>query len=199
MADHYPDFHPLTRKQWRQWLQKNHASARGVWFIYYKAISGKPRVGYDVAVEEALCFGWIDSLPRKIDGTRSALKFTPRKPQSVWSKLNKTRIDKLIAQKQMTVAGLAAIELAKKNGSWDKLTLSDTHAAANTMPADLQKALQKNKKAQANFTAFSPSIRKQFLYWIDSAKREETRKARVRQTFLMAAANKKPGLKGFQL
>lgn len=199
MATQYGDLHPLTRKEWRNWLRKNHLTTDGIWLVYFKKDTGKRHLGYDEAVEEALCFGWIDSLPRKIDAERSALKFTPRKPKSVWSKLNKTRIEKLIQQKLMAPAGLAAIELAKKNGSWNTLTSSDTWADTNQLPDDLQKAFLKNKKAMANFTAFSVSYRRQFLFWIDSAKREETRKARIKQTILMAAANKKPGAQGFKL
>ena len=127
------------------------------------------------------------------------LKFTPRKPKSVWSQLNKTRVEKLIAEKQMMPAGLASIVLAKKNGSWDILTGSDKAAINNEMPEDMEKLFSKNKKAKAHFQNFSFSIRKQFLAWIDSAKRPETRKARIVQTILMASHNKKPGLKGFKL
>lgn len=195
----YKTFHPKTRNSWRQWLEKNHSSSPGTWLIYYKKESGKPRVSYDESVEEALCFGWIDSLPRKLDEERSMLKFTPRKPKSVWSQLNKTRVEKLIQAKLMMPAGLAAIETAKKNGSWDTLTQSDTAAATNTIPGDLEKLFSKNKKAKEHFLNFSVSIRKQFLSWIDSAKRPETRAARLKQTVLMAAANKKPGIKGFKL
>lgn len=198
-APDYKTFHPKTRKAWRQWLEKNHTSSPGIWLIYYKKESGKPRVSYDESVEEALCFGWIDSLPRKLDEERSMLKFTPRKPKSVWSQLNKTRVEKLIEAKLMMPAGLAAIETAKKNGSWDTLTNSDNAAATNTIPADLEKLFSKNKNAKEHFQNFSVSIRKQFLSWIDSAKRPETRIARLQQTVLMAAANKKPGPQGFQL
>ena len=127
------------------------------------------------------------------------LKFTPRKPKSVWSRLNKTRIEKLIKEKLMMPAGLAAIDQAKRNGSWDTLTASDTFAANNQLPDDLEKLFSANKKAQANFLNFSLSTRKQFLSWIDSAKRPETRTVRLKQTLLMAKANKKPGLKGFKL
>ena len=150
-------------------------------------------------MEEALCFGWIDSQPRKIDDERSALKFTPRKPKSVWSKLNKQRIEKLIEQKLMAPAGLVKIEQAKENGSWDILNSSDLLTDNNSIPGDLKKALTKNKNALANFLAFPPSYRKRFLFWIDSAKTSGTKAARIRQTLLMAAANKKPGLKGFKL
>lgn len=199
MANDYPDFHPLTRKEWRQWLQKNHTTSAGVWLIYYKKETGKRHFSYDEAVEEALCFGWIDSQPRKMDDGKAALKFTPRKPKSVWSKLNKSRIEKLIQQKLMTAAGLAVIEKAQQDGSWNTLSASDAQADNNILPEDLQKALAKNKKALANFTAFPVSYRRQFLFWIDSAKRPETRFARIKQTVLMAGANKKPGLQGFKL
>jgi uncharacterized protein YdeI (YjbR/CyaY-like superfamily) len=195
----YKKIHPKTRKAWRQWLQKHHSSSPGIWLIYYKKESGKRKFDYGEAVEEALCFGWIDSLPRKLDDQRTMLKFTPRKPKSVWSQLNKTRIDKLINEGLMTEAGLSKIEQAKKNGSWHILTNSDSHADNNSMPPELLSALSKNKKALENFKAFSIGYRKQFLSWIDSAKRPETRQARINQTLLMAIANKKPGSNGFKL
>ncbi|OSZ79952.1 hypothetical protein CAP36_01415 [Chitinophagaceae bacterium IBVUCB2] len=195
----YLTTHPKSRSEWRQWLKKNHSTSPGVWFTYFKKETGKPRVSYDEAVEEALCFGWIDSLPRKLDNERSMLKFTPRKPKSVWSKLNKTRIEKLIENKRMMAAGFASIELAKQNGSWDSLTASDNAAANNQLPDDLNILFAKNKKAKENFQQFSLSVRKQFLSWIDSAKRPETRTTRLKQTVLMAKANTKPGLKGFKL
>ncbi len=198
-APDYKTIHPKNRKQWREWLEKNHQTSPGVWFTYYKKETGKPRVHYAEAVEEALCFGWIDSLPRKLDEERTMLKFTPRKPKSVWSKLNKTRIEQLINDKLMMPAGAACIAIAKQNGSWDTLTASDTAAATNQLPDDLAKFFAKNKKAKENFHQFSMSIRKQFLAWIDSAKRPETRMQRIKQTVLMAAANKKPGATGFKL
>jgi len=191
--------HPKTRQAWRKWLEKNHAIASGVWLIYYKKETGKRRLSYAEAVEEALCFGWIDSLPRKLDEERTMLKFTPRKPKSGWSELNKKRIEQLINAGLMTKAGLLKIDTAKKNGSWDTLSNSDQHANRNTLPADLENALKKNKKALENFNLFPHSYRKRFFSWIDSAKRDETRKARIEQTILMAAANKKPGPSGFKL
>ena len=191
--------HPKTRSQWRKWLEKNHSTSPGVWLIYYKKESGKRKFDYADAVEEALCFGWIDSLPRKLDNERAMLKFTPRKPNSVWSKLNKQRIEKLIEQKMITAAGINKIEEAKKNGSWNILNNSDYHADNNSLPEDLKKALHKNKKVLANFLAFPPGYRKRFLFWIDSAKTTSTKDARIRQTVLMAGANKKPGANGFKL
>ena len=94
----FSDFHPHTRNEWRGWLKKNYAKAAGIWFVYFKKATGKPRVTYDEAVEEALCFGWIDSVPRKFDDERSKLLFTPRKPKSVWAKPNKLRVEKLIKE-----------------------------------------------------------------------------------------------------
>lgn len=191
--------HPKTRSQWRKWLEKNHFSSPGIWLVYYKKQSGKRKFDYADAVEEALCFGWIDSLPKRIDTERSALKFTPRKPKSIWSKLNKQRIEKLIEQKLMTKAGLAKIEQAKKDGSWNTLNKSDFHAENNTMPVDLKKAFSINKKAKENFKTFSQSYRKRFLFWIDSAKTPATKALRIKQTVRLAAANKKPGVNGFKL
>ena len=195
----YKATHPKTRGQWRKWLEKNHSTAPGIWMIYYKKETGKRKFDMADAVEEALCFGWIDSVAQKLDDERSMQKFTPRKPKSIWSKINKKRIEKLIEQKLMKPAGLATIERAKENGSWDTLNSSDLHADNNSMPDELKKALSKNKKAMANFLAFSPSYRKRFLFWIDSAKTPGTKAVRIKQTLLMAAANKKPGPKGFKL
>ena len=167
--------------------------------IYYKKETGKRKFGMTDAVEEALCFGWIDSTAQKLDDERTMQKFTPRKPKSVWSKINKQRIEKLIEQKLMTPAGISKIEEAKKNGSWDTLTNSDFHTENNSLPGELRTSLGKRKKAMKNFLAFPPSYRKRFLFWIDSAKTPLTKAARIKQTVLMAAANKKPGAKGFKL
>jgi uncharacterized protein YdeI (YjbR/CyaY-like superfamily) len=185
--DEFPDFHPQTRAEWREWLAENHDRAAGIWLVYFKKSSGKPRVSYDEAVEEALCFGWIDSLPRKFDAMRSKLLFTPRKPKSVWSKPNKLRVEQLIKENLMTEIGLAKIEAAKRNGSWNALDASDNLE----IPKDLTKAFKANKTAEQNFTAFSDSVKRGILYWIGSAKRDETRAARVEKTVSMAKRNKK--------
>jgi uncharacterized protein YdeI (YjbR/CyaY-like superfamily) len=183
----FSDFHPLTRKQWRDWLAENHDKFSGIWFVYFKKQTGKPRVTYDEAVEEALCFGWIDSLPRKVDDERSKLLFTPRKPKSVWSKLNKTRIEKLIENGLMTKIGLAKIEAAKANGAWNILDDSDNLK----IPADLTKEFERNKDAKKNFNAFSDSSKRMILAWIGSAKRTETRNTRIVKTIEMAKQNKR--------
>jgi len=199
MSPAYKCFHPKTRKSWRHWLQMNHSNSPGVWMIYYKKQSGKRKLDYSEAVEEALCFGWIDSAPRKLDDNRAMLKFTPRKRKSAWSQLNKTRIRKLIRHGLMTKAGMAKIKQAKRDGSWNKLTSSDSYIENNSIPKELLIALNKNKNALENFKNFSPGYRKRFLFWIDSAKREKTKEARIKQTARMALANKKPGPKGFKL
>jgi uncharacterized protein YdeI (YjbR/CyaY-like superfamily) len=186
-VDEFPDVHPLTREQWRAWLAEHHDQLPGAWFVYFKKQTGKPRVSYDEAVEEALCFGWIDSLPRKLDEERSKLLFTPRKAKSVWSKLNKERIERLIAQGLMTTTGLAKIEAAQKDGSWNALNASDNLEVAD----DLAQAFRQNRTAEINFHAFSNSVKKAILQWLNSAKRAETRAARIKKLITMAAQNKR--------
>jgi len=185
--DDFERYHPETRQAWREWLRANGEKSPGVWFVYYKKAAGKPRVSYDEAVEEALCFGWIDSLPRKLDDEKSMLIFTPRKPNSGWSRLNKQRIEKLIRENLMTAAGLRKIEAAKADGSWEKLDKIESLE----MPADLEKALNANKVAAKNFAAFGASVKKGIFWWIESAKRTETRGKRVDETIAMAAENKR--------
>lgn len=186
-SDELKSFHPADRREWRDWLKGNHDKSFSVWFVYYKKASGKPRVTYDEAVEEALCFGWIDSLPKKLDEARSLLLFTPRKPRSGWSKLNKQRIEKLVGQGLMTEAGQAKIDAAKNDGSWNKLDAIENLE----MPKDLEKALQANEVANKNFDAFSSSVKKGIFTWIESAKRIETKQKRIDETVELAARNKK--------
>jgi len=183
----FSDFHPRDRKEWRGWLKKNYAKLSGIWFVYFKKQTGKPRVTYDEAVEEALCFGWIDSVPRKFDDERSKLLFTPRKPKSVWSKLNKTRVEKLIENGLMTESGLAKIEAAKRDGSWNALDASDNLE----IPTDLARAFEVNKTAAKNFIRFSDAVKRNILSWVGSAKRSETRAARIEKTVTMAERNKR--------
>src|SRR5688572_3742631 len=192
-------FYAKDRKTWRRWLEKNHAKSPGIWLVYYKKASGKPRVTYNDAVEEALCFGWIDSTVKSLDEERYMQRFTPRKPKSGWSGINKERIDKIIASGLMTEAGIVKIEAAKKDGSWNSLDKIYAPADQLQLPAELEKAFYRNKKAKTNFDNFPVFTRRQFLYWINAAKRPETRKARVKQAVLMSAANKKPGIKGFTM
>jgi uncharacterized protein YdeI (YjbR/CyaY-like superfamily) len=182
-----PTYHPKTRAEWRAWLAKHHTSSPGVWFVYYKSESGKARVSYDDAVEEALCFGWIDNVARALDAERSMLRFSPRKPKSGWSKLNKGRVGRLIRVGLMTPAGLAKIEAAKRDGSWSALDPVERRV----VPPDLKAALAANANAARNFDGFPPSSKKIILGWIASAKRPETRAKRVAETVRQAAKNLK--------
>jgi uncharacterized protein YdeI (YjbR/CyaY-like superfamily) len=177
-----------NRQEWRDWLVKNHAASLGVWLIYYKKGSDKPSVSYEEAVEEAISFGWIDSKVNSLDEERYMQVFTPRKPRSSWSKLNKQRVEKLIKNGQMTAVGLEKVEAAKRDGSWNKLDAIDDLE----VPADLTEALADNQKAYDNFMAFSNSSKKIIVYWIEEAKRTETRKKRIEKTVSLAEENKKP-------
>jgi uncharacterized protein YdeI (YjbR/CyaY-like superfamily) len=179
--------HPLTRAAWRTWLKKHHARDEGVWFISYKKSANQPSVSYDDAVEEALCFGWVDSKGRKLDEQRSMLWFAPRKAGSGWSAPNKARVAKMIEAGLMAPAGLAKIEAAKADGSWAALDAVE----ALQVPPDLAQALKKLPKAAANFEAFPRSAKRGILEWISNAKRAETRAARVAETASLAARNER--------
>lgn len=181
-------FYAKNRQEWREWLDKNHLTADGLWLIYYKKNSGIPSVSYDEAVEEALCFGWIDSKVNALDNERYKQVFSPRKPKSVWSKLNKQRVEKLIAQGLMTTSGLTKIEAAKQDGSWYTLDAIE----ALIIPADLKQAMEANETANRYFEGFSNSSKKSILFWIDSAKRPQTRLNRISQTVSAAAQNRNP-------
>lgn len=178
-------FTPASRAQWRAWLAEHHATSTSIRLIYHKKDSGKPTVSYDEAVEEALCFGWIDSRVNTIDAERYTQMFSLRKRRSPWSKVNKERIERLMEQGLMTPAGLAKIEAAKQDGSWFALDSVE----ALQVPNDLQSALSANPTAAANFNAFSPSVRKPLLWWVETAKRPETRSKRVSE--IVAAAEEK--------
>jgi uncharacterized protein YdeI (YjbR/CyaY-like superfamily) len=166
------------RKAWRKWLFKWHAKQKEIWLVFYKKHTGKPTISYEDAVQEALCFGWIDSTVRKIDEERYMQLFTPRKTGSNWSDLNKRRVKILIEQGLMAEAGLRKIEEAKKDGSWKNLDAVEKLK----VPAELLRALSTSKKAKDNFDALSPSRKKTFLYWIGSAKTEGTRTKRIVET-----------------
>lgn len=183
--DHAITFYAKDRNAWRKWLEKNQDRKSFVWLIMYHKSSNTPSVYYEEAVEEALCFGWIDSKPNKRDHESRYQYFAKRKPVSNWSKLNKTRIKNLISLGKMHPAGAAAISISKKNGSWTSLD----EVEKMVVPADLEKLLKKNKTALKNFEAFPPSARKAIFLWISSAKREETRLKRVKETVALAAKN----------
>ena len=169
------EIHPKTRAGWRSWLKQNHANCDGVWLIYYRASTGKRRLSWEDAVREALCFGWIDSKVKPIDDERYKQIFTPRKPRSVWSKINKQYIAELIEAELMTDAGLRAVDIAKKNGAWSLLEPVD----ALIVPAELESALQKSERAREVYEALSTPAKRSMLYSLYSAKREDTRAKRL--------------------
>ena len=184
--DTHPQFQPASRAAWRQWLAAHHASAAGVWLVYGKKGSGLPSLSYAEAVEEALCFGWIDSHPRKLDANRSQQLYTPRRPRSGWSRVNKERLLRLEAAGQLMPAGLAAIARAKANGAWGSLDAAE----AGLVPEDLAAAFAADEAAARHFAAFAPSARKAILSWVRGAKQPETRARRVAETVRMAALGK---------
>jgi uncharacterized protein YdeI (YjbR/CyaY-like superfamily) len=179
------------KADWRQWLEKNHADSNDVWIIHYKKHSGVPSVSIAEAGEEALCFGWIDSKMKSIDADKFILKYSPRRPKSAWSKINRERAEKMITLGKMTFAGLAAIEIAKKNGNWEA---AYTNTAGNEMPSDLKEALEASPSASSNFESFANGYRHTYIRWVNSAKTAETRRKRIAEVVSYSLLNKKPGI-----
>ncbi|MGP1375422.1 MAG: YdeI/OmpD-associated family protein [Almyronema sp.] len=175
----------IDRAQWRAWLSAHHAQADGIWLITFKKHCTDKYVSYDAIVEEALCFGWVDSLPRKLDSDRTMLYISPRRQGSPWSRLNKRRVASLLKQGLMTTAGQAKIDQAQADGSW---TIYDDIEDL-IVPADLAAALAANPTAKTYFEAFSDSSKKGILWWIKSAKRPATRQKRIEETVRLAAEN----------
>jgi uncharacterized protein YdeI (YjbR/CyaY-like superfamily) len=174
-----------TRKIWRNWMAKNHEKETSVWLIIFHKKSRQASVYYDEAVEEALCFGWVDSVSNSRNEESSYLYFAKRKPKSNWSKANKDRVEKLTKLGLIMPAGQAMIDLAKQTGTWTALEVVDQL----TIPPDMQKLFDKNKTAEKNFLAFPASTRRGILEWILNAKRSETRQKRVEETVTLAAQN----------
>lgn len=180
-------FHAKTRADWRKWLEKNHLTEKSVWLIIYRKESDIPSIYYPEAVDEALCFGWIDSKPNKRDNNSYFQFFSKRNPKSNWSKVNKEKVDKLIAQGLMESKGLEMIEIAKQNGTWTALDEVEKF----TIPDDLKELFEKNKTALENWEKFSRSSKRGILEWIMNAKRPETRKKRIEETLALAEKNSK--------
>ena len=171
--------------KWRKWLAKNHAAKSAVWLVYYKPASGKTRVSYNDAVDEAICFGWIDSKPNALDEYRSIQFFAPRNPKSNWSKVNKARVERLMQEGRMQPSGLAIVEVAKKNGAWDALN----EVEEMIIPDDLEAALKQVPAADKYFNTFPRSSKKNILEWIHNAKQPETRSKRIAETVTLAKDN----------
>lgn len=182
------EFYPKDKKEWRTWLMKNHKTSQAVYLIMYKKQTGKPSLNWSDAVDEALCFGWIDSTSRPIDDEKYKQYFTKRKPQSTWSKINKIKVEQLIKDGMMAEAGLASIELAKQNGSWSVLD----EVEELIIPQDLEVAFRKYKDSKKYFEGISKSIRKAMLQWIILAKRPETRQKRIDEIAELAGKGMRP-------
>jgi GrpB-like predicted nucleotidyltransferase (UPF0157 family)/uncharacterized protein YdeI (YjbR/CyaY-like superfamily) len=182
-----PSVHPLGDAAWREWLEANHGRMTGVWLVSYKKATGKPRVDYDAAVAIALCFGWIDSKPNKLDDERTMLWFAPRQRGSGWSRPNKIRVERMMQAGSMAESGLRKIEEAKRDGSWFRLDAIEDRV----VPDDLSEALGRYPDAAVNFEAFPRSARRGILEWITNAKMPQTRARRVDETARMASANER--------
>ena len=176
---------PESLAEWRAWLAENHDRGAGVWLVMRRASAGGPRISYEESVEQALCFGWVDGHAVARDDESYYLRFTPRQPASTWSAVNRERAERLIATGQMTPAGQAMVDLAKRTGSWDPFPDAD----AGLLPADLADAFAADPTAAQYFDAFPPSSRRLILRWIAEAKRPETRAKRVTETVELARHN----------
>ncbi len=178
-------FYAEDRAAWRTWLTANHDKEKSVWLIIYRKQSQIPSVYYDEAVDEALCFGWIDSKPNKRDDESFYQFFAKRNPKSNWSKVNKEKVERLIAEGKMTEAGFGMIEIAKQTGAWTALDELEN----GVIPEDLQMALNANPTAKVYFEAFPRSVKRGILEWIQNAKRPETRQKRIEETVTLAMQN----------
>lgn len=171
----FPLYHPADVAAWRAWLTHHHGTARGVWVVTWRRTTGRPMVAYEHLVEEALCFGWIDSTARPLDDDRRQQLVTPRKPKSSWSRLNRRRVAELEASGRMTDAGRRAVEAARANGYW---LLSDA-VEDLVEPPELAAALDRSPAARRTWDGFAPSVRKPLLWWVVSAAKPETRATRI--------------------
>ncbi len=176
------------RGAWREWLENNHALGPGIWVVFYKKGAGKQTMKYEESVEEAICFGWVDSRKRRLDDRRYALMFTPRNPRSPWSRTNKERVRRLVASGMMAEAGMACIEEARRNGAWAAYDpIEDL-----VVPEDLAVALAGRRSARENFEGLTVSARKSVLWWIATARRSDTRARRIAKTAEAASQNRSP-------
>ncbi|SOD19763.1 YdeI/OmpD-associated family protein [Pedobacter xixiisoli] len=188
MKEDIPTISPKNQQEWRQWLIENHASEEAVWLLAYKKSANKETIAWSETVDEALCFGWIDGMRKSIDDESFVQFLCKRKPKSGWSKINKEKIERLIADGLMTEAGLKSIEIAKQNGSW---TLLD-EVEELTISPDLEAAFARNIGSKDFFLSLSKSVRKMILQWIAFAKKTETREKRITEVAELAAKKQKP-------
>ncbi|HEV7350473.1 YdeI/OmpD-associated family protein [Telluribacter sp.] len=181
-------FCPTSRQDWRQWLEENHRVKQSVWLVYYKMKSGLPTISWSEAVDEALCFGWIDSKALPVDAEKYRQFFCKRKPNSVWSKINKEKVQRFIDNGLMTQAGLDSIATAKGNGSWAILD----EVEELIIPKDLAEAFKSKPGSEEYFLGLSKSVRKNILQWIVLAKRPETRQKRISEVAELASQKLRP-------
>lgn len=168
-------YYPQSREDWRQWLENNHQFKQSIWLVYYNKQSKIPSISWREAVDEALCFGWIDSTTKKVDDSSFIQYFSKRKPKSIWSKINKEIVQLLIDNNRMTKAGFESIEIAKQNGSWSILD----EVEELIIPGDLEIAFNRHNGSKDYFLSLSKSTRKIILSWIVLAKRQETKQKRI--------------------
>jgi len=183
-----------TPAAWRTWLERNHDKAGEIWLAYYKKGTGKTSITYEEALREALCYGWIDSTVRKIDEEKFSQRYTPRKPKSVWSTSNKKRIAKLLADGRMAPPGLRKIEAAKKDGSWERLDGIERISLGGDPPQDLVESLDRRPDVRKKWDRLPPSQRKLWSWWVESAKRPETRTRRIAGVITGVDAGRYPGM-----
>ena len=176
-----------NREDWRKWLEKNYDVKKDIWLIYYKKKTNKATISYNDAVEEALCFGWIDSTVKRIDDEKYVQRYTPRNLKSIWSKNNINRVKKMIAEGKMNKAGLLKYEYGMKNN-----LIAPTTKDKIVIPNDLKNMLKKEIKAEKNFNKLAKSLKIMYIHWINSAKKDETRKRRVKNAIKLLKENKKP-------
>ena len=187
-----PKLYASSREEWRSWLKKNHAKAEEVWLVYYKKHTGKSSINYTDSVEEALCFGWIDGIKKRIDEEKYTHRFTPRKAKSKWSPLNIRLAKKMIKEGKMTQKGLASFN---KKMNYDEDILNARNAKEILFTPEIEEALKANKKAWEHFNNLAPSYKKQYVGWLISAKRPETRERRLEEAIKLLSGNKKLGMK----
>jgi uncharacterized protein YdeI (YjbR/CyaY-like superfamily) len=185
----YELVHLEDRAAWRRWLERHHATAKGVWLVSWRTQTGKPRLDYDALVEEALCFGWIDGHQKPVDDERIMQLLTPRRPGSAWASSNRKRVASLEQADAMAEAGRRVVEAAKADGSWSRYDSAD----ALEIPTDLKAVLATNAAAVRNFDAFTDAAKRAILRWLIDAKRPETRAKRIAETVRLAAQNERAG------
>jgi uncharacterized protein YdeI (YjbR/CyaY-like superfamily) len=183
--------HFKSRDEYRKWLEKNHDKQKELWILFYKVHTKKKCMRYAEAVEESLCFGWIDGIVKRIDEEKHAQRYTPRKPKSYWSNVNKERAKLMIEQGKMTEAGLAKIKEAKKSGWWKR---AYSFEVENIMSPEMKKFLMSDKEAWTNFQKFGKSYQNTYIFYVNYAKRDETKKKRMQIVLERAKKNMPPGI-----